>query len=153
LAEESLISQELRDLLGQEGKPESFEVEKGHIRRFAQAVGDPNPLWNDLERARQSRYGNIIAPPTFLIDAATIELCEKLKGPPGSFINASTEIEYLRPIFLGDTITTTARLIDLKEKTKNNGKLLIMLTEFIYKNQREETVRICRNTFMKVMSI
>ena len=24
-----------------------MEVEKGHIRRFAEAIGDPNPLWVD----------------------------------------------------------------------------------------------------------
>jgi acyl dehydratase len=150
LAEESLITPELRDLLGKESEPEFFEIEKGHIRKFAEAIGDSNPLWSDLEYARQS-YGNIVAPPTFLIDEATINLAEKLKRPPGSFINASTEIEYIKPIFAGDTISTIARLVDLKEKTGNKGKLLIMLVEFTFKNQQGETVRICRNTFIKVM--
>ena len=41
MAEESLITPELKELLGKELPPERFEVEKGHIRRFAQAVGDP----------------------------------------------------------------------------------------------------------------
>lgn len=67
-----------------------------------------------------------------------------------NFINGGTEIEYFEPICLGDTITTTAKLIDIKEKTGSRGRLLIMLLEMNYKNQRGELVRRCRNTFIGI---
>ena len=35
------------------------------IRHFADGMGSRNPLWRDQEYARQSRWGGIIAPPTF----------------------------------------------------------------------------------------
>ena len=36
-----------RTLIGRESKPVVHEVEKGAIRRFAEALGDPNPLYQD----------------------------------------------------------------------------------------------------------
>ena len=68
MATQSLLPTEemRRKAIGIEGKPATLEVEKGAIRQFAEAVGDPNPLWNDDVTARKSRYGGLIAPPTFL---------------------------------------------------------------------------------------
>ena len=78
MAEESVISEEMKKMIGVEAEPIVLEVEKGHIRRFAQAVGDPNPLWQDKAYASKARYGNIIAPPTFLQDWAMHKIAEKL---------------------------------------------------------------------------
>jgi acyl dehydratase len=151
MAEESLITQELQALLGQEQEPEHFEIEKGHIKRFTEAIGDPNPLFSDLDYARKSRFGNIVAPPTFIIDISMKKMANKLiaKKPPSTgFLNGGIEIEYYKPIKVGDTITTTARLVDLQEKSSRRGKLLLMLVELTYRNQREELVMKIRNTFI-----
>lgn len=44
------------------------------IRHFAWGIGDDNPLWTDIEHARASRWGGLIAPPCFLygVDETTI---------------------------------------------------------------------------------
>ena len=34
------------------------------IRKFADGIGDPNPLWSDEEYARKTRYGSMTAPPS-----------------------------------------------------------------------------------------
>jgi hypothetical protein len=52
-------------VIGKSAGVRLFEVEKGAIRRFADAVGDPNPLFRDDEYARNTPYGTIIAPPGF----------------------------------------------------------------------------------------
>jgi len=151
MTEASLITPELQALLGKEGEPEFFEVEKGQLKRLAQALGDPNPLWNDLDYARKSRYGNIIAPPTFLVNAGLIKLAVKLTdmmGPSRNWLDVGMEIEFFKPIEAGDTITSTAKLIDLKEKSGKKGPMLILLLEATYKNQRGEVVKKCRNTFI-----
>jgi acyl dehydratase len=36
-----------------------------NIRHYALAIGDLNPLWHDVEYARKSVLGTIVAPPTF----------------------------------------------------------------------------------------
>ena len=43
-----------------------MEVERGHIKAFAEAIEDPNPLWNDENVARQKLSTGMMAPPTFL---------------------------------------------------------------------------------------
>ena len=63
-----------RDYIGQESPPEFMDVEKGHVRAFAEAIEDPNPLWSDDVQARKSRFGGIVAPPTFLRAARTQRL-------------------------------------------------------------------------------
>ena len=66
MTQESVISQQMRDAIGVESEAITHEVEKGAIIKFAQAIGDTNPLFNDEGVARQTRYGGIIAPPTFM---------------------------------------------------------------------------------------
>ena len=42
-----------KTLIGRESEPTSIEVEKGAIRRFAEALGDANPLALDEAAARR----------------------------------------------------------------------------------------------------
>ena len=120
MTEESVITEELEGMVGVEAEPEVFKVEAGHIRRFAEAVGDPNPLWSDVEYGTRSRYGSIIGPPLFLIDAGMIKMGDRLmqvKCPLPGFLNAGTEVEFYQPMKVGDEITTVAKVTDLQEKT------------------------------------
>ena len=139
-------------MLGVEAKPEVWEVEKGHIIKFAQAIGDPNPLWNDEEYASKSRYGSIIAPHTFFIDNGVIKFVDILmtvKCPLTRLLNGGTEIEYYVPIKPGDKITTVAKLADIQEKVGGSGRLLLLTVEVTFTNQRGELVARCKDTFIK----
>jgi len=152
MIEEAVISEEFRKLVGIEAEPEIWEVEKGHIRRFAQAIGDPNPLYQDMEYAHNSRYGNIIGPPTFMIDNGLVKFVDSLleiECPLQANINGGTEIEYYRPMEVGDTITTVAKLSEVREKEGKTGKLLFLIVEVNYTNQKGELVAKCRNTFIR----
>ena len=51
--DEPVISKELESLLNVEFGPEVYEIEKGMVRRFAEAIDDPNPAWQQ------------VTPPTF----------------------------------------------------------------------------------------
>jgi peroxisomal enoyl-CoA hydratase 2 len=42
-----------------------FPIEEGHIKLFARALGDDNPIYADLDYASRSPLGGVIAPPTF----------------------------------------------------------------------------------------
>ncbi|TET38047.1 MAG: MaoC family dehydratase, partial [Dehalococcoidia bacterium] len=57
------ITDELKALIGTTTEPVIMEVERGAIRRYADAIDDPNPLFRDVEHARSSRYGEMICPP------------------------------------------------------------------------------------------
>ena len=152
MAEESVVMEKLKNMVGVEAEPEVFEVEKGHVKRFAQAIGDPNPLWQDEEYARQSRYGSIIAPPTFLQDEGTIKFADNLMeiiNPVRGFLNGGMEVECYKPMRPGDIITTRAKLGDIYEKQGKIGKMLFMVVEVSYTNQQGELAVIGRHTFIR----
>lgn len=66
MAEESRVTSILKKERGREfTDTDEFEVEKGMIRRFALAVGDPHPLYYDEAFAAKTVHGGIIAPYTF----------------------------------------------------------------------------------------
>ncbi|MET0143202.1 MAG: MaoC family dehydratase N-terminal domain-containing protein, partial [Ilumatobacteraceae bacterium] len=47
-------------------QPHNVEVSVDGLRHFAYGYGDDNPLYCDEEYAAKSRWGGLIAPPTFL---------------------------------------------------------------------------------------
>lgn len=149
--EMSLIAEAFMKLIGVEAEPEFWEVEKGHIRRFAQAIGDPNPLWQDEQYAGKTRYGEIIAPPFFLIDAGLVKFVDKLVDmcPHKANINGGTEIEFYSSMKVGDTISTVAKLSEVKERTGKSGMMIFLTVEVTYSNQKGELVARCRNTFIR----
>jgi len=48
-------------------KPSSYVVTKMKIKEFVEAIGDKNPLYTNERYGRKTRFGGIIAPPTFVI--------------------------------------------------------------------------------------
>ena len=70
--------------------------------KFAEGIGDPNPLWSDEEYARKTRYGSIIAPPSF-VWATLAHVQFGWKGLGG--FHSGCDIEFYRPIYLNDKIT------------------------------------------------
>ncbi len=144
MAEDSLISEELKSRIGVEGKPRVYEIEKGLIKQFAQAIDDPNPLWQDEEYARKSKYGGLIAPPALVIALGWSDF--QADGPRArAGLHGGTDLEYYQPIRAGDTITITNTLIDAQEKdSRRLGKMAVFTYERTYKNQRQEVVAKCR---------
>ena len=62
------VTDEVSKQIGTNGEIRTYDVERGAIRRFAEAIGDPNPLFNDEREARKTRFGGMIASPTFAAD-------------------------------------------------------------------------------------
>ena len=42
------------------------EATRMAILKFADGIGDPNPLWRNEEYAKKTRFGSIIAPPSWV---------------------------------------------------------------------------------------
>lgn len=145
------IAENFKKLVGIEAEPEFWDVEKGHIKRFAQAIGDENPIYYDEEYAKKTRYGGIVAPPFFLIDAGLVKLVDRLVAmcPELANINGSTEIEFYRPMMVADRIKTVAKLADVEEKVGKSGPMIFLTIEVTYTNQRQEIVAKCRNIFIR----
>ena len=126
--------------IGLEGPPTTTEVEKGAIIKFAQAIGDDNPVFNDEEAARESRYGGLIAPPTFLRSVASSRPELPFDFPFNRRLDGGSEWEYFEPVRPGDRITAVARIDDISERTGRLGLMIIMSTVTTYRNQFDQVV-------------
>ncbi len=134
-----------RAAIGVRGQAVSHRIELGAIRRFVESIGDTSPLYTDAEYARTTRFGGIIAPPTFL--------CTLRSGGaalPVQFgrvtLNGGNEYEGFRPVRPGDVITAQSQLADVRAVDGRSGSMLILTSEIRYTNQDDELVAIGRST-------
>ncbi len=128
----------LRARVGDAAPPISATVEAGHLKRFAEAIGDPNPRW----------VGE--APPTYLVALipVSIHLAEAEEYGKG-WLNGGNRFEYMEPVKVGDRITATGKVADVYEKTGSSGSLLFIIFETEYVNQHGRTVARLRGTSIR----
>jgi acyl dehydratase len=114
-------------------------VEKGAVREFAEAIGDPNPLYVDEEAAKASRYGRLLAPPTF---PRTFEYGEvEGVGPPGQgLIHGEHRTRYERPLFVGEEVLCYAEVKDYYEKEGREGTLGFLISERVGESSEGEHI-------------
>ena len=148
MVQNSIIPAEFRDKIGVEWELGVYEIEKGMIQRFAQAIDDPNPLWQDEEYARQTQYGGIVAPPTFIVTIGGEQFGEKVITPvfPDGLLHGSTELECSQPVRPGDKITVSGKISSIRERP--SGKMAFVTFEITYTNQRQELVAKCQQTMI-----
>ena len=138
--ENTIIPESLLEAIGVESDPITYEIEKGHIARFAEEIGDENPLFSDEIKARNSRYGGIIAPPTFYRALRPGSLPESAESPFTRNLDAGSDWEFFEPIRPGDRITVTIKLADVVEREGRLGKMIIITRETRYENQLGQIV-------------
>ena len=137
----SFLTEEMRQqAIGLEGQPATTDVEKGAIIKFAEAIGDENPVFNDEAAARESRYGGLIAPPTFLRSVTSSRVVLPFDFPLERRLDGGSEWEYLVPIRPGDRITALARIEDINEREGRLGVMIITSTKTTYRNQFDQVV-------------
>ena len=133
--------------------PYEFHVERGKIREFADAIGDPNPIYRDPAYARETELGGIVAPPTllrtFLYEPRAA--AEALRVADWSYIvHGEQEFEYFAPVVAGDVLTAHERIASITEKeSRRAGRLQIAVIETTFHNQRGEKVQVARRTLVE----
>jgi acyl dehydratase len=143
----------------QHNTPHNIEVTWDGSRHFAYGFGDDNPLYCDPEYAAETRWGSLVAPPTFLYtmgeDAAPKpdpETKALLKGDPfaglGSY-QAVMEFEWWRPLLLGDRCKVLQAQVGVQPKTSNFGGRTAHIThDYLYTNGRGEMHAVRRGTWI-----
>jgi hypothetical protein len=140
LSEEPVISEELESLLNVDFGPDVYEIEKGLVRNFVEAIDDPNPAWQE------------VTPPTFpaaLVPTSLLHRVLNAKTPLTRRLNGSSAREYLQPIKVGDVISVSGRLTRMRQVAGKDGTTLFLFTEVTWTNQRGEVAVRGKNTYIK----
>jgi len=151
MSEEVLLTKEIKNMVGQQlGQTLVRQVQQDDIRKFIDATGDANPLWQDEKSAEKGPYGRIVAPPTFVFTFRPPGAQDAINriGEPHfkTGILLGNSHEYIGPISPGDTITAECRLADAREQETKRGKVLALVNEKTYTNQRGEVIARERTT-------
>ncbi len=151
MTQDSVITDEMRAAVGVESEPSVYEIEKSAIRRWAESIGDPNPLYRDEEYAKSKGYRSLVAPPGFVAQYAFPVKAgaggrRGFQSPFSRNLNGGNEYEFLKPVQAGDTLSATSKLAEIRERDGRMGKMLITTSETTYKNQNGEVVAKARGT-------
>ena len=89
------------------------EITRDTVRHFVEGIGDTNPLFANAEYAKGTKYGGLIAPPTFLLAM----IGQMRQGLPGVHnLWSGAEIECSRPIRAYEQVTVTTGVSAIEEK-------------------------------------
>lgn len=159
----AVIPPEAKAMVGKRATPQTYEVTETAIRRFAQAIGDPNPLYVDEDYAKKTKWGGIIAPALFFFtfaydDTREFQLREDgrpvgteldIPLPVSRTVGGASAIEFGEPIRPGDIITATKKVADVYCKEGKTGPLYFTVIETAYTNQKGELVAREHATFIE----
>lgn len=137
--------------------PAHHVVEREHIRAFAAALGDANPLYHDVATAHAAGYPDLVAPPTFATrwglwaNRQWLAELDRLGWPLIRMLHGEQEYHYHAPVFAGDQITAVIQITAIKQTSGSAGRLTLLTLETTYTNQHgvqvvsERMVVVVRN--------
>lgn len=106
------------------------EITDELIREFAELSGDHNPIHLDEEFAARTRFGRRIA--HGMLSGAFISAVLGYEFQERKIVYLSQTMKFTAPAFIGDTITTTATVVRIREEKG------IVVLETVCTNQNGE---------------
>jgi acyl dehydratase len=137
------------------------------IRRYALAIDDLNPIYFDEKAAKNGKYGGLAAPLSYVSWAVGVPGAEKsvrelgedglasfvgVPEIPGAWelgwVRGGEDLEFFKPVYAGDRVTVKGKLVDMNEKEGKSGKMILVVSEFTYSNQKGEVLAKHRITMI-----
>ena len=156
-----MIPEEAKQFVERIAPPVVRHVEKSAIKRYAEAVGNDNPLYYDEEYAGKTKYGSIIAPPGFWgwpIKApcsctGQVYIVGELQAAlaRGGFpriLGGGISYDFFVPVQSGDILIASPKVTGLSEKEGKGGTMIICNLETTYTNQNGDLVAKALQTFI-----
>ena len=162
---QSIITEEIRSWIGHTSPPVALPeaISASDVRRYVQATGDANPLWLDEEFARAAGYRGRVVPPIMVKELSWRLGGERGEGrgtrddrkipfPPEytDNRNAGSEVEWLRPVYLGDQLTIQEKICDIVARHGRAGLAIYVTRESEFRNDAGEVVLRRRTTTVKL---
>jgi acyl dehydratase len=137
------------ELIGKEYPALSLAVERDHVDRFAQSIGEDEPVFRDPEAARASGYPEQLAPPTFvttmqIMASAVVAADPELGLDYTRVLHGEQEYEWRRPVHVGDELRAVPRIVDISGR----GPLEFLVIESEITDAAGEAVVVARTTLL-----
>jgi acyl dehydratase len=135
------VSEVDRSLVGTETAAFTVEVERGAIRRFAEAIEDGNPIFNDPAAAKQQHCADLVAPPTFAtsfrlpMDPPWIANLDRRR-----IVAGETSFAIVRPITAGMVLTCRMKLRAVEDKDGRKGRMQLLHQDLTGKDANGDIV-------------
>ncbi len=130
---------EFKAVIGKQGRPTVYEVDRTMIKRYCDTLGENDPKWKDR------------MPPGIL--ACAKFMGEGVMTPPWPYpgiVDAGLELEFLKPIKVGDTITIVNEFSNVEDKSSERGKRVLFSMKSTVKNQKGEVVATSTGRVMNI---
>jgi len=136
-------------LKGKEYQQVSFTVERDRVLRFADAIGEDDPVFRDPDAARAAGYPEQVAPPTFvtvmqIMTSGQVVLDEDLGLNYMMVVHGEQEYDWRRPVVVGDVLSAVPRIADVYAKGPNE----FLVIEAEIKDAAGEVVVVARSTLL-----
>ena len=114
-------------------------VSEETIRRFVNGTGDISSLYRDQDYAKNTRYGKLVAPPSWLYSVFQMGVMQGLAGVHGW--HSGDDWDFYKPIVDGDRIRPEAVFKGFEEvPSKFADRMIKTYQERLYYNQRDDLV-------------
>ncbi len=161
---EWLITPEMRAEVGVERDPQRYEVEKAPIRMYARAVGYADAIFWDEEAAKAAGCRGLVAPPGFFgfripngpedyVGSGNSIVSPTSGGHTLTGLNAGQRY-VLSPgvvVCAGDVLTSTSKLVSIRQISTSRGPAIITEHERAYTNQLGQLVARNYGSTMRVL--
>lgn len=138
------------DIVGLELPAHQAVVERGHLRFFAETIGETNPVFLDETAARAAGHPSIPVPATLLFSLNLLRRNHEWRDSAGiqlkRILHGEQAFTYHRLAYAGDTLNFRSRICDVYEK--KSGALSFIVTETHVSNQHGEHVADLRSTLV-----
>lgn len=114
------------DFIGRTFPPSApYEISRVKLAEFADAIGDPNPLYRDRAAAVEAGFPDVIAPPTFPIVISMASSGQAMADPGlnlnyAMVVHGEQRFEYQRPLHAGEVVTAQVTIADIRDIGRNS---------------------------------
>ena len=120
-----------------------YAVGREKIREYAEAVGERNPVYLDVDAARAAGHADVVAPPMFVVVYAGRAFLQALFDPEleidfAHLVHGGQEFRWEQPVVAGDEVSTALEFKDTRER----AGLRFDVFESVSTNQRGQTVSV-----------
>ncbi|MEO8296506.1 MAG: MaoC family dehydratase N-terminal domain-containing protein [Burkholderiales bacterium] len=111
----------------------TLSLDRSRLKFFAEATGQDDPVYLDVDAARRAGHPDLPVPPTFLF-AAGLESggqwqwARQAEVPVGKMLHGEQVFTYHRVVHAGETVVATTRVTDIYDKKQGALEFVVFDT-------------------------